>query len=114
MELMERKDRDARITIVSDVSSAVSIILLCLSSCGDSWLAEKGFCILGESCPYDHGLDPLVIGGALNPYVHPPPGMGGPIGVPTLPPPPPPPPPGKWILYWLLDSARVFCECIVV
>lgn len=30
VELMERKDRDARITIVSGVSSAVSIILLCL------------------------------------------------------------------------------------
>ena len=22
---------------------------------------EKGFCLLGENCPYDHGLDPLVV-----------------------------------------------------
>ena len=44
-----------------------------------TFLAERGFCILGESCPYDHGVDPLVIGGGLNPY---------PLGL------PPPPPPG--------------------
>ena len=24
---------------------------------------EKGFCLLGENCPYDHGLDPLVVEG---------------------------------------------------
>ena len=49
------------------------------------FLSERGFCILGESCPYDHGVDPLVIGGGLNPY---------PLG---LPPPPrlPLPPLGK-------------------
>ena len=53
---------------------------------------EKGFCLLGENCPYDHGLDPLVVeaGG------FPPP----PLNVPStfLPPVPPqyfmvPPPP---------------------
>lgn len=51
--------------------------------------AERGFCILGESCPYDHGLDPVVIDGNINPYARPPPGLPS-IGVPTLPPPPPP------------------------
>lgn len=53
---------------------------------------EKGFCLLGENCPYDHGLDPLVVeGGGF-----PPP----PLNVPStfLPPVPPqyfmvPPPP---------------------
>ena len=50
------------------------------------FVAEKGFCILGESCPYDHGLDPLVIGRGLPTY--PPTGIPG-MGVPTLPPPPP-------------------------
>ncbi len=63
------------------------VYLFCAGPC----LTEKGFCILGESCPYDHGLDPVVIGGSgLSPYGHPPPGMAG-IAVPTLPPPPPPP-----------------------
>ena len=34
---------------------------------------EKGMCILGESCPYDHGMDPLVIGGnELTPFPAPP------------------------------------------
>jgi len=47
-------------------------------------LPEKGFCILGESCPYDHGLDPVVIGSA---YPHSTPGINT-IGVPTLPPAP--------------------------
>lgn len=53
---------------------------------------EKGFCLLGENCPYDHGSDPLVVeGGGF-----PPP----PLNVPStfLPPVPPqyfmvPPPP---------------------
>ena len=49
-------------------------------------LAGKGFCILGESCPYDHGLDPLVIGGNIPTYGHPPSAIPG-IGVPTLHPP---------------------------
>ena len=53
---------------------------------------EKGFCLLGENCPYDHGADPLVVeGGGF-----PPP----PLNLPStfLPPMPPqyfmvPPPP---------------------
>ena len=47
--------------------------MICLT-----FLAERGFCILGESCPYDHGVDPLVVGGGLNPYplgLPPPPGL---------------------------------------
>ena len=23
--------------------------------------AEKGFCMLGDLCPYDHGMDPVVV-----------------------------------------------------
>lgn len=37
---------------------------------------ERGMCLLGEQCPFDHGSDPLVI-----------------TGIPPYPPPPPPPPP---------------------
>ena len=40
---------------------------------------EKGFCILGENCRYDHGTDPLVIGGDLNPYNPP---VPRPLGMP--------------------------------
>lgn len=24
-------------------------------------VAEKGFCMLGDLCPYDHGMDPVVV-----------------------------------------------------
>ena len=47
---------------------------------------EKGFCILGESCPYDHGVDPLVIGGnEINPFPPPPPLGLPPPGMPIPP-----------------------------
>eukprot|EP00731_Ephydatia_muelleri_P031207 Em0022g721a len=39
---------------------------------------EKGFCIFGENCPFDHGKDPLVI----NPSFPPPP---LPLGLPPMP-----------------------------
>ena len=29
-------------------------------------------CLLGEQCPYDHGIDPLVITGPIPPYPPPP------------------------------------------
>ena len=39
-------------------------------------------CILGQSCPYDHGVDPLVIGGnEISPFPPPPHGMP----LPTMP-----------------------------
>ena len=44
-------------------------------------VSEKGFCILGESCPYDHGRDPVVIGGGIHPYTPPPP-LPPPLGMP--------------------------------
>lgn len=64
-----------------------------------TFLAERGFCILGESCPYDHGVDPLVIGGGLNPY---------PLGLPPPPGLPLPPlgkPPGE-----LLNNMGLNCK----
>ncbi len=46
---------------------------------------EKGVCILGESCPYDHGVDPLVIGGNEMPQFPGPPGILPPHGMPLPP-----------------------------
>ncbi|KAG8225803.1 hypothetical protein J437_LFUL005610, partial [Ladona fulva] len=65
---------------------------------------EKGYCMRGDLCPYDHGNDPVVLedvslsrvlafGGAAGtrvPPQHPPP---LPPNTPPHPPPPPPPPP---------------------
>lgn len=51
-------------------------------------ISEKGFCMRGDKCPYDHGLDPVVVedsalekivrgggGGGYTAYNPPPPGM---------------------------------------
>ena len=46
--------------------------------------SEKGMCLLGEQCPYDHGIDPVVITGPIPPPYAPPP---FPM---NIPPPPPP------------------------
>ncbi|XP_064405280.1 RNA-binding protein 26-like [Halichondria panicea] len=46
---------------------------------------EKGVCILGESCPYDHGVDHLVIGGNEMPQFPGPPGILPPHGMPLPP-----------------------------
>ena len=61
----------------------------------------KGLCVRGDQCPFDHGVDPVVVDGGALPQVL---GMGGPPVVPNFPPPmfggPPPdlgmhiPPPG--------------------
>ncbi|XP_071442055.1 RNA-binding protein 26 isoform X2 [Hetaerina americana] len=65
---------------------------------------EKGYCMRGDLCPYDHGNDPVVLenvalsrvlayggaGTARVPTQHPPP---LPPNTPPHPPPPPPPPP---------------------
>ncbi|CAM5160048.1 unnamed protein product [Natator depressus] len=51
---------------------------------------ERGFCVLGDLCQFDHGNDPLVVDEvslpSMIPFPPPPPGLP--------PPPPPPPPPG--------------------
>ena len=86
LQMMERRSKDARTTTVSGSSSFVVSYDHHSHFSPSERTTEKGFCILGENCPYDHGLDPLVIGG---PYVHPQAGMP-PIGVPTLPSQPPP------------------------
>ena len=31
-------------------------------------LIEKGVCMLGDNCPFDHGLDPLVVGANVFPW----------------------------------------------
>lgn len=40
---------------------------------------EKGMCLLGEQCPFDHGVDPVVITGPIPPP-YPPPHF--PLGIP--------------------------------
>ncbi|XP_019862843.1 PREDICTED: RNA-binding protein 27-like [Amphimedon queenslandica] len=47
---------------------------------------ERGMCLLGEQCPFDHGNDPLVITG-MPPYPPPPPPPPFPLSLPPHPPP---------------------------
>ncbi|XP_061754649.1 RNA-binding protein 27 isoform X1 [Nerophis ophidion] len=63
---------------------------------------EKGFCVRGDLCPFDHGNDPLIVDDVSLPNIipFPPPPVMPPAGLPRLPPitePPPtlriPPPP---------------------
>jgi len=59
---------------------------MCLPS-----LPEKGFCMRGDMCPFDHGSDPVVVEDVNLPNMlpfQPPPIPGG-----EAPPPPGPPPP---------------------
>ncbi|XP_070553399.1 RNA-binding protein 26-like isoform X2 [Ptychodera flava] len=51
---------------------------------------EKGFCMRGELCPFDHGSDPVVVEDINLPNVL---AFSGPPAPPRRPPPPPPPPP---------------------
>ncbi|PIK49686.1 putative RNA-binding protein 26-like [Apostichopus japonicus] len=55
---------------------------------------EKGFCMRGELCPFDHGVDPLVVDDLNIPSVLRMPGDGPPARppLPGQPHPPPPPP----------------------
>ncbi|XP_071951192.1 RNA-binding protein 26-like [Antedon mediterranea] len=72
---------------------------------------EKGFCMRGELCPYDHGNDPVIVDDLNLPnMLRPPPPLPSqppptqpppphipphpPMGIPGQPPPPGPPPPG--------------------
>lgn len=73
-------------------------------------LTEKGFCVRGDLCPFDHGNDPLIVDDVNLPSMipFPPPPVMPPAGLPIPPitePPPPlrmpsmppygqPPPPG--------------------
>lgn len=73
-------------------------------------LTEKGFCVRGDLCPFDHGNDPLIVDDVNLPGMipFPPPPVMPPAGLPVPPitePPPPlrmpslppygqPPPPG--------------------
>lgn len=73
-------------------------------------LSEKGFCVRGDLCPFDHGNDPLIVDDVNLPGMipFPPPPVMPPTGLPMPPitePPPPlripsmppygqPPPPG--------------------
>ncbi|XP_067842600.1 RNA-binding protein 26 isoform X2 [Heptranchias perlo] len=53
---------------------------------------EKGFCMRGDMCPFDHGSDPVVVEDVnlpgMLPFPSQPPGVEGP-NPPALPPPPP-------------------------
>ena len=58
---------------------------------------EKGFCMRGDLCPYDHGADPVVLEdvelSSMLSYNRPPPPVGAPITGPPAGPPPVGPPP---------------------
>ena len=60
----------------------MSIVSDCMNTTHST---EKGVCILGESCPYDHGADPLVIGGNEMTQFPGPPGILPPHGMPLPP-----------------------------
>uniref|UniRef100_A0A673M105 RNA-binding protein 27-like n=1 Tax=Sinocyclocheilus rhinocerous TaxID=307959 RepID=A0A673M105_9TELE len=80
---------------------------------------EKGFCIRGDLCPFDHGNDPLIVDDVtlptmipfppppglprmpMPPMTEPPPGMPMPLRPPPPPPHGQPPPPG---IYPMPDS----------
>ncbi|XP_077402351.1 RNA-binding protein 27 isoform X2 [Vanacampus margaritifer] len=78
------------------------------------WYDEKGFCVRGDLCPFDHGNDPLIVDDVNLPNIipFPPPPVIPPGGLPKPPPitepppslriPPPPygqpPPPGVFSL----------------
>lgn len=54
-----------------------------------SCFAERGFCVLGDLCQFDHGNDPLVVDEvslpSMIPFPPPPPGLPPPPGM-LLPP----------------------------
>ncbi|XP_037604559.1 RNA-binding protein 27 isoform X2 [Sebastes umbrosus] len=57
---------------------------------------EKGFCVRGDLCPFDHGTDPLIVDDVNLPNMipfPPPPVMPPPAGLPMPPPITEPPPP---------------------
>ncbi|XP_072040511.1 LOW QUALITY PROTEIN: RNA-binding protein 26-like [Amphiura filiformis] len=56
---------------------------------------EKGFCMRGDMCPYDHGVDPVVVEDVSGMILNDRPPPSGPGG----PPPPGPPPPGPPIMH---------------
>lgn len=37
------------------------LLIVVLHDLGQCGFAEKGFCMLGDLCPYDHGMDPVVV-----------------------------------------------------
>ncbi|XP_064636970.1 RNA-binding protein 26-like isoform X2 [Lineus longissimus] len=88
--LLDRGDRDYRGIPGSNLKNSLR------PRCRD--FDEKGFCMRGDLCPFDHGLDPVVVED-VNLMAFPPggpPGAGGPPPRQGLPPPPPfgiPPPP---------------------
>ena len=54
-------------------------------------MAEKGVCLLGNSCPFDHGKDPVVVDDNAIPNILGIPGIGSPA-LPLVQPPPQPVP----------------------
>lgn len=64
------KDYDGKPTCVLEVLVKIS------------YHTEKGFCMLGDQCPFDHGVDPVVIGNNIPHTYPPPPSM---VGIPSLP-----------------------------
>ena len=72
----EARNRDVKIMMVSyNISWFLVNVSLLMST-------EKGFCMLGDQCPFDHGVDPVVIGNNIPHTYPPPPSM---VGIPSLP-----------------------------
>ena len=67
------RERDAKITMVGLSFRRKHTII--------PFLSEKGFCMLGDQCPFDHGVDPVVIGNNIPHTYPPPPSM---VGIPSL------------------------------
>uniref|UniRef100_A0A671KSF5 RNA-binding protein 27-like n=1 Tax=Sinocyclocheilus anshuiensis TaxID=1608454 RepID=A0A671KSF5_9TELE len=88
---------------------------------------EKGFCIRGDLCPFDHGNDPLIVDDVtlptmipfppppglprmpMLPMTEPPPGMPMPLPPPHPPPHGQPPPPGIYPM-----PGKCLCSCLVL
>lgn len=97
-------------TLMVDFKFGMEPVRIDLCFCVFFAQTEKGFCVLGDLCPFDHGSDPLIVDDVTLPKMipFPPPPVMPPGGLPmppiTEPPPslrmpamPPysqPPPPG--------------------
>ena len=78
-ETVRSRDDGARTTMVGCVVVSAMQAHDCIFS---PLFAEKGFCMLGDQCPFDHGVDPVVIGNNIPHAYPPPPSM---VGIPSLP-----------------------------
>ena len=51
------------IPVIDTISTTLDVLFRALNrvlNCFKNF-AEKGFCMKGDMCPYDHGVDPVVV-----------------------------------------------------